>query len=209
MSGAIGDPPVRGPAAARSRAFGVYLAGVGGQGIGLLGETLLRAADRAGLATVGCDTHGLAQRGGVVVSHIRIGIPAHAPLVADGTADLVVALERHEALRAARQMLRDGGTLVWYDAVWQPLGVRLGAEPEVSRADVEEEALRRRAAAYRVMREDLPDARMQNVAVLAEIARLALVPGVARTHYEEALADLLDGPPLERNLALFRSLTGA
>jgi len=187
-------------------AFGVYLAGVGGQGIGLLGETLMRAADHAGLATVGCDTHGLAQRGGVVVSHLRIGGSAHAPLVADGTADLVVALERHEALRAARSMLRDGGTLVWYDAVWQPLGVRLGEVPEVSRADIEAEAVLRRARAFRVFRDDPGDARMQNVAVLAEIARRGLVPGVGRQHYEEALADLLEGIPLERNLALFRSL---
>jgi indolepyruvate ferredoxin oxidoreductase, beta subunit len=187
-------------------AFGVYLAGVGGQGIGLLGETLLRAADHAGLAAVGCDTHGLAQRGGVVVSHLRIGGPACAPLVADGAADLVVALERHEALRAARSMLRGGGTLVWYDAVWQPLGVRLGDVPEVSRADVEAEAALRRAALFRVLRDDLGDVRMQNVAVLAEIARHGLVPGVGRAHYEEALADLLDGASLERNLALFRSL---
>ena len=187
-------------------AFAVYLAGVGGQGIGLLGETLMRAADHAGLATVGCDTHGLAQRGGVVVSHLRIGGPAHAPLVADGAADLVVALERHEALRAARSMLRDGGALVWYDAVWQPLGVRLGEVAEVSRADVEAEAALRRAAAHRVHRDDLPPVRMQNVAVLAEIARHGLIPGVGRRHYEEALADLLEGASLERNLALVRSL---
>jgi indolepyruvate ferredoxin oxidoreductase beta subunit len=140
------------------------------------------------------------------VSHLRIGGPAHAPLLVDGAADLVVALERHEALRAARSMLRDGGMLVWYDAVWQPLGVRLGDVPEVSRADVEAEAGLRRAAAYRVLREDLEDVRMQNVAVLAEIARHGLVPGVGRPHFEAALADLLDGASLERNLALFRSL---
>jgi indolepyruvate ferredoxin oxidoreductase beta subunit len=200
---------VSGATAGRPRAFGVYLAGVGGQGIGLLGETLLRAADHAGLSTVGCDTHGLAQRGGVVVSHLRIGGDAHAPLIADGAADLVVALERHEALRAARSMVRDGGTLVWYDAVWQPLGVRLGDVPEVSRADVEAEAARRRAAVHRVFRDDLGDVRMQNVAVLAEIARHGLVPGVGRRHYEEALADLLDGASLERNTALFRSLASS
>jgi indolepyruvate ferredoxin oxidoreductase beta subunit len=206
MSGVRASSADRGHAAGRP--FGVYLAGVGGQGIGLLGETLQRAADRAGLATVGCDTHGLAQRGGVVVSHLRIGAGAHAPLVGDGEADLVVALERHEALRAARAMLRDGGTLVWYDVVRQPLGVRLGEEREVSRDDVEDEARRRGAAVHRVLRDDLGDARMQNVATLAVIARRGLVPGVLPRHYEEALADLLDGPALERNLALLRSPAG-
>ncbi len=103
----------------------IYLIGVGGQGIGLLSETLVRAADRAGLAVKGVDTHGLAQRGGMVASHVRIGAGAHSPLVMAGQADMVVALERHEALRGVNLYLRDGGTLVYYDSVWQPLNVRL------------------------------------------------------------------------------------
>ena len=73
--------------------FNIYLTGVGGQGIGLLIEILLRAADHAGFPVKGVDTHGLAQRGGIVVSQIRIGEEAHSPLIRQGEADLVVALE--------------------------------------------------------------------------------------------------------------------
>ncbi|MBW2538534.1 MAG: 2-oxoacid:acceptor oxidoreductase family protein, partial [Deltaproteobacteria bacterium] len=51
--------------------FNVYMTGVGGQGIGLLSEILLRAADHAGHTVKGVDTHGLAQRGGIVVSSLR------------------------------------------------------------------------------------------------------------------------------------------
>ena len=54
-------------------AFNVYMTGVGGQGIGLLSEILLRAADHAGHTVKGVDTHGLAQRGGIVVSSLRFG----------------------------------------------------------------------------------------------------------------------------------------
>ena len=55
------------------KAFNIYLIGVGGQGIGLLSEILLRAADHAGYEVKGVDTHGLAQRGGIVVSHLKFG----------------------------------------------------------------------------------------------------------------------------------------
>jgi Pyruvate/2-oxoacid:ferredoxin oxidoreductase gamma subunit len=107
--------------------FSIYLCGVGGQGIGLLSEVLLRAADHAGLAVKAVDTHGLAQRGGIVVSQIRIGDTVHSPLICEQQADLVVSLERHEALRAVTRYVRDGGTLIYYNTVWQPLGVRLGS----------------------------------------------------------------------------------
>lgn len=190
------------------RPFNVYMIGVGGQGIGLLSEALIRAADAAGLPVVGCDTHGLAQRGGTVVSQLRIGEGAHSPLIAEGEADLVLALERHEALRAMRSMLRDAGTLAWYDASWQPLDVRLGKAPEVSAAMIEAEAARRGIAAYRVSTRDLGDPRMQNVAVLAEAARLSLVPGVSPSHYRQALGDLMEGAVLAANLSLFARIAG-
>jgi Pyruvate/2-oxoacid:ferredoxin oxidoreductase gamma subunit len=91
--------------------FNIYLAGVGGQGIGLLSEIILRAADHAGHVVKAVDTHGLAQRGGIVVSQIRLGRYVHAPLIASNTADLVISLERHEALRALNHAAKDGGTL--------------------------------------------------------------------------------------------------
>jgi indolepyruvate ferredoxin oxidoreductase beta subunit len=184
-----------------SRPFNIYLCGVGGQGIGLLSELLSRAADHAGLSVHGCDTHGLAQRGGMVTSHLRLG-PARSPLVPDGQADLVVALERTEALRAAHDMLRHSGTLVWYDAVWQALDVRLGRYRAITEDDVRAAASAKGAAAWRVYRDDLPDSRMQNVAIVAEILRQGLIPGLERAHVESALADLMGGAALEANLAL-------
>lgn len=190
------------------RPFNVFMIGVGGQGIGLFSEVLIRAADAAGLAVVGCDTHGLAQRGGMVVAHLRIGAGAHSPLVAEGEADLVLALERHEALRAMISMLRDSGTMAWYDASWQPLDVRLGRAPAVSRRAIEADAARRGVTLHRVHVRDLEDPRMQNVAVLAEAARAALVPGLSPSHYRQAMGDLMEGSTLEMNIALFDRIAG-
>jgi len=58
------------------------------------------------------------------------------------------------------------------------------------------------AAAWRVLVDDLPDSRMQNVAVVAEILRRRLVPGLGRAHVEAAMADLMAGSGLAANLAL-------
>lgn len=183
----------------------LYLTGVGGQGIGLLSEVLLRACSHAGMTVKGVDTHGLAQRGGIVVSHLRTGISGASPMNVPGEVDLVLALERHEALRACIGQLRDGGTLAWYDAVWQPWQVRCGAAPETSVGDLEGECGRRGIRLLRVLDPTLADPRMQNTVLLAAVIREALIPGLEAVHVERALADLLAGGALQANLELLRS----
>ena len=184
-----------------SEVFNIYMSGVGGQGIGLLAEILARAADHAGLVLRACDTHGLAQRGGMVSSHLRLG-KAYSPLVPDGQADLVIALERTEALRAANDMLKSGGILIWYDTNWQALDVRMGQNPGVKPDDVLAAVVQKGGKAYKVLQDDLPDSRMQNVAVVAELLRLGLIPGLRRAHVESAMGDLMTGSVLQSNLAL-------
>ncbi len=186
-------------------AFNIYLAGVGGQGIGLLSEIILRAGDHAGLPVKGVDTHGLAQRGGIVKSQIRIGPNVHSPLIPEGEADLALALERHEALRAMNLALKDNGILVYYNTVWQPLDVRLGRVNETAEETLASEARLRDINVFKVFDPGLEDARMQNIAMLAVIAGNNLVPGVGPDHYRQAMEDLMAGPMLSRNRALFES----
>ena len=184
-------------------AFNIYLTGVGGQGIGLISETILRAADHGGHAVKSVDTHGLAQRGGIVVSHIRVGEGVFSPLIPEGQADLAVSLERHEALRAAGTMLRKNGRLIYYDTVWQPLSVRLNERSEVTAKEIDDFCRARGIAVFSVFREKLADIRMQNMVVLGEICRRSLIPGIEKMHYEKAMADLLAGTMLEKNMAVF------
>ena len=183
--------------------FNIYLCGVGGQGIGLLCEILLRAADYAGHPAKAVDTHGLAQRGGTVVSHIRLGDGVFSPLIAEATADLVVALERHEAMRGLQKAARNAATLVYYQTAIQPIGVRLGLDPEISPEDIQAACNRRQMALHAVLDPGLPEPRMQNMVVLATICRQQLIPGLTSEHYLQAMEDLLDGPMLEANRQLF------
>ncbi len=186
--------------------FNIYIIGVGGQGIGLLSEVIHRAIDHAGMPCKGVDTHGLAQRGGTVTSHVRMGDQVFSPLIREGHADLVVALERHEALRGMNDYLKDQGTLIFYDAVWQPLNVRMKKAQQIDVSQIEETANNREIKLHNIFMEDLMDSRMQNVVLLANIAKNNLIPNVKSTHYIQALNDVLDPKILDKNVILFEKI---
>ncbi len=186
--------------------FNIYLSGVGGQGIGLLSEIILRAADHAGYTVKAVDTHGLAQRGGIVVSQIRMGGQVHTPLIPANAADLVVSLERHEALRALNRAARDGGTLIYYNTVWQPLEVRLGTAAEVTGDVIQSQCKARNIRLLEVFEPDLPDTRMQNIALLSHIHSGQLIPDIDGEDYRRAMEDLMGGGMLRENMKLFESL---
>lgn len=186
--------------------FNVYLSGVGGQGIGLISEVMQRSVDHAGIKALGVDTHGLAQRGGIVASQLRIGDNIHSPMVSRGKADLVVALERHEAVRAAGEYLKKNGTLVYYNTSWQPLPVRMKKAEEIKTVQVAEFCQANGFRLIEVFQADLPDPRMQNMALLAAICSNNLLAGVRKEHYVAAMRDLMSGKMLEANLSLFERL---
>lgn len=184
------------------KGMNIYITGVGGQGIGMLSEILVRAVSAAGYRFKGVDTHGLAQRGGIVVSQLRIGNDIHSPLIESGDADLVISLERHEALRSLETMLKSGGTIVWYDTSWQPLPVRTGESQEITAEMVEEAAQKKKVSNIRVFRKDLPDTRMQNIALLSEILKNRLIPGLGTEHCEKAMKELMNERLFVRNLSV-------
>jgi len=81
--------------------FNIVVVGTGGQGLITLLQVIAEAAVFSGLDVKTSELHGLSQRGGSVEVHIRFGRKIYSPLVAQGGADLVIALEMQESLRAA------------------------------------------------------------------------------------------------------------
>ena len=79
--------------------FNIVLAGVGGQGILLAAEILGVAAVKEGLNVRVSEIHGMAQRGGAVTSHVRIGKGVLSPTVLEGNADVLLGFEPLEVLR--------------------------------------------------------------------------------------------------------------
>ena len=97
----------------------LVIVGVGGQGVILISDVVGRAAVLAGKPVCGAETHGMAQRGGSVINHTRIGC-SFSPLVALGGADVLLALEPGEALRFARYLSPEGVALVNTRPVFPP-----------------------------------------------------------------------------------------
>ena len=87
------------------------LAGVGGQGTLLASDIVAEVGLRIGLEAKKSEVHGMAQRGGAVVSHVRWGEKVASPLCEAGTVDYFIAQEQLEALRWLGY-LRPGGTVV-------------------------------------------------------------------------------------------------
>lgn len=95
-----------------SRTLNVLLAGIGGQGVLTAGQLLAEAAVLAGHDAKKSEVHGMAQRGGVVTSHVRIGRKVYSPVISSGEVDLLVAFEEAEALRWRSELRPDGSLIV-------------------------------------------------------------------------------------------------
>lgn len=87
----------------------IILAGVGGQGILSIAAAIGAAAIEKGLYLKQAETHGMSQRGGSVVSHLRIAdYPISSDLIPKGTADIIIGVEPMEALRYLPYLKKDG-----------------------------------------------------------------------------------------------------
>lgn len=92
--------------------FNILIVGVGGQGVLLASEILSEVAMTHGLDVKKSEVHGMAQRGGVVTSHVKIAPKVYSPTIEYGQADALVAFERAEGLRALDGMKKDGVAIV-------------------------------------------------------------------------------------------------
>lgn len=104
----------------------VLIVGVGGQGTLLASRVLGAIASIEGKDCKLSEVHGMSQRGGSVVTHVRIGDDIAAPLVTPGEADYIMAFEQLEALRWA-YYLREGGKILVNDQQIMPMPVITGA----------------------------------------------------------------------------------
>mgnify|MGYP000229838192 CR=1 FL=1 len=105
----------------------LLITGVGGQGNILASDVLGQAAIYSGYDVKKTDTLGMAQRGGSVVSNVRIARQVYSPLIKVGEADILLAFEKLEAARWGHY-LRPGGIAIVNNHSLPPLAVSLGNE---------------------------------------------------------------------------------
>ena len=102
------------------------LAGVGGQGTILASDILAEVGLKLGYDVKKAEIHGMSQRGGSVVSNLRWAPQVFSPIVSKGTADVLIAFEKIEAVRFA-DFLRKGGTALVNDYAIPPVTVSSGS----------------------------------------------------------------------------------
>lgn len=114
--------------------FDVLIVGIGGQGTILASNVIGEACLIEGIPVRGVETHGMAQRGGSVESHVRIG-GVHGPLIPPGRGDLMIALDLLEGVRYLH-FLKKGGTIVANDQTVVPTPVYTGKLPMPARDEI-------------------------------------------------------------------------
>ena len=119
--------------------FNIVIAGVGGQGVLMASKVLAESALASGMDVKQNEVHGMAQRGGSVISFVRIGEHVSSPVVMPGTADLLISFEPLEALRYIHY-LKPGGRLVYNKVSINPSTVAAGMA--VYPQDVQEQIAR-------------------------------------------------------------------
>ena len=105
----------------------ILVTGVGGQGVVLASDIIGETALAAGYDVKKTDTLGMAQRGGSVVSNVRIAPKVWSPMIKEGEVDLILAFEKLEAARWSH-FLRPGGVTIINNYEQPPLSVSLGQE---------------------------------------------------------------------------------
>ncbi len=179
--------------------YNIIFAGVGGQGIITLGKLIGAALTRQNVNVLMAETHGLSQRGGSVIVHMRIG-DVKSPLVPMGEADLLVGLELIEAVRNLG-FLSDSGVKVVNDYIIRP------SVPNVripSRSDLVDELHRTGGPTYLArfteLALELGNAIYTNVIVLGAITSLGIVPKLTYETVVDIVKGLRDS---ENNLMAF------
>lgn len=113
------------------KTINVSLVGVGGQGILLTADLLAKTAALSGMDVKKSEIHGMAQRGGSVISSVRFGTEVHSPIIPEGQSDILVVFDRLEALRWAH-LLAKGGRVLLNNIDLVPVTVSSGLQQPVT-----------------------------------------------------------------------------
>ncbi len=103
----------------------IIITGVGGQGTVSLGHLIGNIAHNSGLRMIAAETHGMSQRGGSVIFHLKIG-DERSPLIAKGQADVIISGEPMEALRVLEFLKPNGVVITNTHTILSPVAVQLG-----------------------------------------------------------------------------------
>ena len=179
----------------------ILICGIGGQGTVLASKLICQAALSLNMDVRSAETIGMAQRGGSVVSHVRIGSGLHSPLIPLSAADILIAFEPCEAVRNLPYLKKDG-VIVVSDKVIPPVTASLSGQSFDSAVMIE--TLRKKSSRVMVLDTDslsatLGSSKATNTLLLGAAAASGVL-GVSLDDLKSALSVLVKPQFVELNV---------
>lgn len=193
---------------ALTRDLNIIISGVGGQGNILASELLASGLVEKGFYTTVGETYGASQRGGAVMSHVRISQTGQrGPLIPRGQADIILGFEPIETLRVAREYGNQSTRIIFNTRPNYPLGVLIGeaAYPEIDAVKNELSTLCSQVQVVDAtnLARQAGNAQAANIVLLGALAALPQIP-LKLEDYDMILSQRFQGEVLEINRQAFR-----
>lgn len=179
----------------------IVLCGVGGMGILRASEIIAEVLLQKGFMVCQSEVHGMAQRGGSVVTYLRFGEEAYAPLLQRGEADFMIAFEEMEALRYI-PYLKIGGAVLLNRFQFYPPGTSASEYPQDVLSLLEKAGFKLFTIPATEISLKLGDPRFTNTLLLGAFSRV--FPVQEEKLWEEAILKVFRGKKEEENLRAFR-----
>ena len=188
--------------AGKDETVNLIFSGVGGQGVLLATELVCGAALQAGMDVKKSEIHGMAQRGGSVVSHVRYGKKVFSPIIEKNTADVVVSFELLEAARYL-DYLKPGGMVIVNDLRLAPMPVLTGKAEYPS--DLDERLAAKAEKVYKLPAQEVANSignkNVVNVVILGALSKLLEFD---EAHWKDVLEKRVPQRFLEVNRVAFK-----
>lgn len=179
----------------------ILLVGVGGQGTILASEILSAGLMEAGYDVKMSEIHGMSQRGGNVSTQIRFGEKVDAPIIGKGEADIVVAFEKMEALRAIDLVKKDGKMVINdYEIPSAPIQMGLVPYPDGILSELASKVKTYVFKAFEIA-ESLGNSKTTNIVLLGALVKAMDLPAI---DWEKVIRDHVKPTFVDINIKAFR-----
>jgi indolepyruvate ferredoxin oxidoreductase beta subunit len=181
----------------------ILLAGVGGQGIVLASKILAKCAFTAGFMVKESELHGMAQRGGSVISHVRFGENVYSPLIPIGKADFMVALEELEGLRYTYFLKPSAQVILNTKQVVPSIMVPVNSKyPENVKQKLEDQGFRVDAISALDIARELGNLKVENIILVGALS--SYLPFTLE-HWEKTIEESVPSKTVELNIRAFKT----
>lgn len=178
----------------------IVIVGVGGQGTLLASRIIGKVATMEGYDVKVSEVHGMSQRGGSVITYVRYGKKVYSPIITEKNADIVLAFENLEALRAL-SFVKDGGKIIVNTQEMLPMPVITGAA-EYPQGIIEKISKNHDVTAIDALSlaKEAGTAKAANVVLIGNLAKYS---EIAKKEWIEAIKETVPPKFLDVNIKAF------